>query len=36
MIPILIPFPAVASAGPQSLSAPISSGEWTICSESEW
>src|SRR5689334_6120958 len=36
MIPILIPCPAVARPGPQSLSAPISSGERTTFSESEW
>src|SRR5215470_5744842 len=36
MIPILTPLPAVASAGPQSLSAPISSGERTTCSDMEW
>src|SRR5262249_50575659 len=36
MIPILTPLPAVASAGPQSLSAPISSGERTTCRDIEW
>ena len=30
MIPIFIPLPAVSSAGPQSLSAPITSGPWVI------
>src|SRR5512146_1322312 len=30
-MPIFIPLPEVASVGPQSLSAPISCGEFTTC-----